>query len=46
MLFRSVDRLQRSLRKVALETGTEFDAAAWAEVEAGYAEPPGAVAGS
>jgi 3-deoxy-D-manno-octulosonic acid kinase len=37
-----VDRLQRSLRKVALETGTEFDAGAWAEVEAGYAEPPAA----
>jgi 3-deoxy-D-manno-octulosonic acid kinase len=32
-----MDRLNRSLRKVALETGTEFDAAAWAEVEAGYA---------
>ncbi len=40
-----VERLQRSLRKVALETGTEFDAAAWAEVEAGYAEPPAAGAG-
>jgi 3-deoxy-D-manno-octulosonic acid kinase len=39
-----VDRLQRSLRKVALETGTEFDAAAWVEVEAGYAEPPPASA--
>jgi 3-deoxy-D-manno-octulosonic acid kinase len=35
-----VERLQRSLRKVALETGTEFDAAAWAQIEAGYAEPP------
>jgi 3-deoxy-D-manno-octulosonic acid kinase len=33
-----VQRLQRSLRKVALETGTEFDPTAWAEVEAGYAE--------
>jgi len=33
-----VERLQRSLRKVALETGTEFDPAAWAEIEAGYAE--------
>jgi 3-deoxy-D-manno-octulosonic acid kinase len=32
-----VERFNRSLRKVALETGTEFDAAAWAEVEAGYA---------
>lgn len=41
-----VDRLQRSLRKVALETGTEFDAAAWAEVEAGYAERPGGAARS
>ena len=36
-----VERLQRSLRKVAVETGTEYDAAAWAEIEAGYAEPPG-----
>jgi 3-deoxy-D-manno-octulosonic acid kinase len=34
-----VERFQRSLRKVALETGTQFDPAAWAEVEAGYAEP-------
>jgi 3-deoxy-D-manno-octulosonic acid kinase len=34
-----VERLQRSLRKVALETGTEVDPAAWAEIEAGYAEP-------
>lgn len=32
-----MERLNRSLRKVALETGTEFDAAAWAELEAGYA---------
>ena len=39
-----VERLQRSLRKVALETGTEFDEAAWAEVEAGYAEAPAAPA--
>lgn len=37
-----VKRLQRSLRKVALETGTEFDPKAWAEVEAGYAEQPAA----
>jgi 3-deoxy-D-manno-octulosonic acid kinase len=37
-----VERLQRSLRKVALETGTEFDSAAWAEIETGYAEPPAA----
>lgn len=34
-----MERFNRSLRKVALETGTEFDAAAWAEVEAGYGEP-------
>ena len=34
-----VQRLQRSLRKVALETGTEFDAAAWRELEAGYSAP-------
>jgi len=32
-----MDRFNRSLRKVALETGTEFDAGAWAEIEAGYA---------
>lgn len=32
-----MERFNRSLRKVALETGTEFDAAAWKEVEAGYA---------
>jgi 3-deoxy-D-manno-octulosonic acid kinase len=31
-----MQRFNRSLRKVALETGTDFDAAAWAEVEAGY----------
>jgi 3-deoxy-D-manno-octulosonic acid kinase len=37
-----VERLQRSLRKVAVETGTEYDPAAWAEIEAGYAETPGA----
>lgn len=37
-----IERLQRSLRKVALETGTEFDAAAWRELEAAYTEetPP------
>jgi 3-deoxy-D-manno-octulosonic acid kinase len=40
-----VERLQRSLRKVALETGTEFDPAAWAEIEAGYAEPGAAASG-
>jgi len=34
-----VDRLQRSLRKVAVETGTEYDPTAWAQIEAGYAEP-------
>jgi 3-deoxy-D-manno-octulosonic acid kinase len=34
-----VERLQRSLRKVALETGTDFDPAVWAEIEAGYAKP-------
>jgi 3-deoxy-D-manno-octulosonic acid kinase len=31
-----VERFNRSLRKVALETGTEFDTEAWAELEAGY----------
>ena len=35
-----VERLQRSLRKVAVETRTEYDPAAWAEIEAGYAERP------
>jgi 3-deoxy-D-manno-octulosonic acid kinase len=34
-----MQRFNRSLRKVALETGTDFDAGAWAEVEAGYAGP-------
>jgi 3-deoxy-D-manno-octulosonic acid kinase len=34
-----LERFNRSLRKVALETGTEFDAAAWAELTAGYGEP-------
>ena len=33
-----VERFNRSLRKVALETGTDFDSAAWAEVEAAYAK--------
>ena len=33
-----LERFNRSLRKVALETGTEFDAAAWAAVEAAYGE--------
>jgi 3-deoxy-D-manno-octulosonic acid kinase len=32
-----LERMNRSLRKVALETGTDFDAAAWRDVEAGYA---------
>ena len=32
-----MERFNRSLRKVALETGTQFDSAAWAEIEAGYA---------
>jgi len=31
-----MERLNRSLRKVALETGTDFDAAAWRELRAGY----------
>ena len=31
-----IERFNRSLRKVALETGTEFDSPAWAEVLAGY----------
>lgn len=31
-----VDRLKRSLRKVALETGTEFDAHGWGELLRGY----------
>jgi 3-deoxy-D-manno-octulosonic acid kinase len=33
-----MQRFNRSLRKVALETGTEFDASGWASVEAGYAD--------
>src|SRR5690606_29835677 len=33
-------RLERSLRKVAMETGTEFDPAAWAEVEQAYRSAP------
>jgi 3-deoxy-D-manno-octulosonic acid kinase len=32
-----MERMNRSLRKVALETGTDYDAAAWRELEAGYA---------
>jgi 3-deoxy-D-manno-octulosonic acid kinase len=35
-------RLNRSLRKVALETGTDYDPAAWAELVSGY---EGTVAG-
>jgi 3-deoxy-D-manno-octulosonic acid kinase len=31
-----LERLQRSLRKVALETGTAFDADAWRSLEAAY----------
>jgi 3-deoxy-D-manno-octulosonic acid kinase len=31
-----VERFKRSLRKVALETGTEFDEAAWGEVRSAY----------
>jgi len=38
-----IERLKRSLRKVALETGTEFDATAWGEIEAGYAAPRAAL---
>jgi 3-deoxy-D-manno-octulosonic acid kinase len=33
-----IERFNRSMRKVALETGTEFDSPAWAEIESGYAE--------
>ena len=32
-----MERFNRSMRKVAVETGTRFDPAAWAEIEAGYA---------
>jgi 3-deoxy-D-manno-octulosonic acid kinase len=39
-----VERLKRSLRKVALETGTQFDPLAWAELESAYAETPAAFA--
>jgi len=35
-----MDRFNRSLRKVSLETGTEYDAAAWRALEAGYAGRP------
>jgi 3-deoxy-D-manno-octulosonic acid kinase len=34
--LQGLERFNRSLRKVALETGTDFDAAAWRELEAGY----------
>jgi 3-deoxy-D-manno-octulosonic acid kinase len=33
---RGVERLERSLRKVAVETATEFDPRAWAELVAAY----------
>jgi 3-deoxy-D-manno-octulosonic acid kinase len=33
-----LERFNRSLRKVALETGTDFDAATWALLEAGYGD--------
>jgi 3-deoxy-D-manno-octulosonic acid kinase len=33
---RGLERLERSLRKVALETGTDFDERAWAELVGGY----------
>lgn len=33
---RGLERLQRSLRKVALETGTDFDEAGWHALVAGY----------
>jgi len=36
--LQGLERFNRSLRKVALETGTEFDAEAWLELEAGYRE--------
>jgi len=36
-------RLQRSLRKVALETGTGFDAEAWRALEQAYRRPEAAV---
>lgn len=35
---RGLERLQRSLRKVALETGTEFDAEAWSALCEGYGD--------
>jgi hypothetical protein len=34
-----VERLQRSLRKVALETGTAFDDDAWLDLRRGYENP-------
>jgi len=33
-----MERFNRSLRKVALETGTQFDSAAWAAIAAGYGD--------
>ena len=38
-------RLERSLRKVALETGTTFDDDGWNSLVAGYEEPPIATRG-
>ena len=38
-----VERLQRSLRKVALETGTAFDADGWRELSQAYDEAPAVV---
>mgnify|MGYP003346674154 FL=1 len=38
-----VERLQRSLRKVALETGTAFDADGWRELSQAYDEAPSVV---
>jgi 3-deoxy-D-manno-octulosonic acid kinase len=37
-----MQRFKRSLRKVALETGTQFDEAAWQQVEAAYERAPAA----
>ncbi len=36
-----MQRFNRSLRKVALETGTDFDSSTWGEIEAGYGDPRG-----
>jgi 3-deoxy-D-manno-octulosonic acid kinase len=37
---RGLSRLQRSLRKIALETGTSFDEQAWKVLESGYRGAP------